>query len=268
MRVAVAGCLGRMGRLIVQQVQSTPTLLLSACTVSPKSDCVGQDIGTCFGAASWGVIASTRAEDLFQDADGIIDFTTPELTAQHLELVQHHPKPLVIGTTGLTPEHHELLQRASQVAPILYAANYSVGITLLRRLVKQAAQYLGATDFDVDILEKHHRYKMDAPSGTALALGQSVAEGRNEEFQDLKCLDRTRRVESRSSGEIGFAVVRAGGIVGEHDVIFASSDEVVTLSHQALSRNIFAVGAVRALLWLHHKPPGLYSMDNVLGFGD
>ncbi len=268
MRVAVAGCLGRMGRLIVHQVQTTPSLLLTACTVSSKSDCVGKDLGSCFGGTPWGVLAETKPEALFSDADGIIDFTTPELTARHLELVMQDPKPLVIGTTGLSPEHKTLLQQAATKAPIVYAANFSVGVTLLKRLARDAAKYLKAKDFDVDIIEKHHRYKMDAPSGTALALGQAVAAGRGEELDSIKCLDRTARVESRTTGEIGFAVVRAGGIIGEHSVLFGSAEEVITLNHQALSRDIFAVGAVRALIWLQGKPAGLYSMENVLGFED
>lgn len=235
--IAVLGHTGRVGKLIVADIAAR----------------VADGVGFAGGAGRGGDV-----ELLFADADVLIDFTTPEATAKHMWLAAKHHKPLVIGTTGLNEAQHAEMRDASKEAALLYAANMSLGVNLLLGLVEQAAARLGP-EFDIEIMESHHKHKIDAPSGTALALGRAAQAGRkNGDFVH----DRSGK---RVAGDIGFAVQRGGDVVGEHDVTFFGPGERVILSHKATDRALFARGAVTAAQWLHGRKPGLYGMKDVLG---
>lgn len=200
-----------------------------------------------------------KIEELFERADILIDFTTPEASVRHAKTAAQTGKKLVIGTTGLDAAQQAELAAAAQETPLVFAANMSVGVTLLQALVRQVAARLGP-EFDIEILETHHKYKQDAPSGTALLLGAAAQEGR--QGAAFAAIDRTG---ARASGEIGYAVQRGGDVVGEHDVTFFGPGERLILAHKATDRALFARGAVRAALWLRDKEPGLYDMGDVLG---
>jgi 4-hydroxy-tetrahydrodipicolinate reductase len=237
MKIAVLGHTGRMGKLIVAEIASR----------------AGMGVTFAGGAGRGGEV-----ELLFDDADVLIDFTMPEATATHTWLAAKKHKALVIGTTGLNETQHREIADAAKDAPILYAANMSLGVNLLLGLVEQAAARLGP-DYDIEIMESHHRHKIDAPSGTALALGRAAQAGRKAgNFAH-------DRAGKRNPGDIGFAVQRGGDVVGEHDVTFFGPGERVMLSHKATDRALFARGAVTAAQWLHGKKAGLYSMKDVLG---
>ena len=209
-------------------------------------------------------VSGTRdnTEHLFKVSDVIIDFSSPEALETHLNLSLQYTKPLVVGTTGLLPPHHQLITSAAALIPLVVAANMSLGITLLRNFVEKAAHYLDET-YDIEITELHHRHKKDAPSGTALLLGQSAAKGRKETLDNLKC-DHTQAAE-RKTGSIGFSVQRGGAIIGDHSVHFIGDEEMLEFSHRGLSRTVYAKGALRAAEWVIKQKQGLYSMADVLG---
>jgi len=252
MKIGVAGCAGRVGSLIVQDIQARhwgPNVMLAGGTVKP-----GYPKDADF-------YVTEDPEELFRRADCVIDFTNPDSTARHIWLAAKHHKPLVIGTTGLTAAHEKEIRDAAKEAPVILAANMSVGVTLLSALVEQAAARLGP-EWDIEILETHHRHKIDAPSGTALALGRAAESGRQKVCEGESLTDRTGK---RPPASIGFAVRRGGDVVGEHTVSFFGEGERIELSHTATNRALFAKGAIRAALWLKDKPYGLYSMRDVLG---
>jgi 4-hydroxy-tetrahydrodipicolinate reductase len=197
----------------------------------------------------------------------VIDFTLPDFTVEAARLAVQAGAAMVAGTTGLSPGQEEEITKAARHVPVVRAANTSVGVTLLAVLAEQAARMLGI-DYDIEVLEMHHRHKVDAPSGTALALGEALAKGRGVALGDVKQTVRDGHTGARKAGDIGFASLRGGDVAGEHEIIFAADGECVTLGHKASSRQVFAVGAVRAALWTRVQPPGLYSMRHVLGFED
>jgi len=261
--IAVTGASGRMGQLIIQQILEFPYATLTGAKVSCTSPFEGEGLRKLFPNASEELLFTSNASDAFKKAQVIIDFTSPEALQTHLEIAQQKGIGLVIGTTGLTKEQFQVLEKASVNIPILYAANFSLGINLLQEMVKEASKRLGA-DFDIEILEMHHRHKQDAPSGTGLSLAKAAAEGRDLNLQEKAIYDRTRVRQARRENDIGFAILRGGSVMGDHSVIFASDEEIVEFSHRALTREIFAKGALKAALWLANQRPGYYKFADIL----
>jgi 4-hydroxy-tetrahydrodipicolinate reductase len=263
MKIGIVGCAGRMGRALIQQVLDTPGATLGG-GVEPSGPAVGQDLGTLVGASPVGVTVGTDAAALFKASDCVIDFTVAAVAAQHAQLAAQAGKALVLGTTGLTAAAKEAVAAAAKSVCIVQASNFSVGVNVLFALTEKLASTLGP-DFDIDILEMHHRHKVDAPSGTALSLGEAAAAGRKVDLQKVGKWTREGQVGARPVGEIGFATLRGGDVVGDHTVIFAADGERIELGHKASSRVVFARGAVRAALWTKGHAAGLYSMKDVLG---
>jgi 4-hydroxy-tetrahydrodipicolinate reductase len=263
MKIGIVGCAGRMGRALIQQVLDTPGCSLAGGTEQPGA-AIGQDLGTLVGRAALGVVVTADADALFAASDAVIDFTVATATANHAALAKQHKTPLVVGTTAVEAEGLAALKAAAQVTAIMHAPNMSVGVNILFAMTEKLAATLGP-EFDIDILEMHHRHKIDAPSGTALGLGEAAAKGRGVKLADVARRSRDGITGARPVGEIGFATLRGGDVVGDHTVIFATDGERIELSHKASSRTNFARGAVRAALWTKGRPPGLYSMRDVLG---
>lgn len=259
-KVGVTGCTGRMGRMIIQQVLACTHCQLVGGTVNPKSGTIGQDIGELLGTSHLGLPTQADAEDMFEKADVVVDFTVPAATVEHAQLAKKFKTALVVGTTGLAKGQREDLMSAAREVPVLYSPNMSIGITLLMSLVEQAAKALDPS-FDIEVFDLHHRYKVDAPSGTAIALGKAAASGRKVSLDENAMRCRTGR---RQTGEIGFASLRGGEVIGDSKVLFAGDYEVLELSHRALSREIFASGALKAALWIVNQKPGGYTMKDVL----
>ena len=266
MKIGVVGCAGRMGRAVIQQVVAAKgggAVLAAACD-RPGFAGVGQDAGPLAGLEPLGVTVSEAPEAVFAAAGVVVDFTTPEATARHLELAVASGTALVIGTTGLPASFEAALEDAARHIAIVRAPNMSLGVNLLLGLVEKVAKALDES-FDIEVLEMHHRHKVDAPSGTALALGRAAAQGRAVALDEKAVRSRDGITGARRAGDIGFATLRGGSVVGDHTVIFAAEDERIELTHLAGNRGIFARGAVRAALWCEGKPPGLYGMADVLG---
>lgn len=263
-RAAIIGVSGRMGRQLVRAVAETPDLAVGAAVASPSSQAIGKDVGELVGIKTIGVRVTSDLAAALAQADVAIDFSDARATQSNLTACRIARKPLLIGTTGFATDLAAAFDTAARDIPLLVAPNTSVGVTLLIELVRTAARALPA-QFDIEILEAHHRMKRDAPSGTALALGQAAAEGRNQPLPDPGALVR-RDGAARQDGEIGFAVVRGGDIVGEHAVLFAGLGESLTLSHRATDRAIFARGALQAAAWLASQPPGRYFMRDLVTY--
>jgi 4-hydroxy-tetrahydrodipicolinate reductase len=254
-----------MGRMLLQEVLGQPEAGLAGGVEVPGSPLVGSDIGLLVGPKPLGILVGDDADTLFAAADAVIDFTHPAALARHAELAVKHGTALVVGTTGLQDAALTGLREAAKKTAIVRSANMSVGVTLLTSLVEQLAAKLDADQFDIEIVEMHHRHKIDAPSGTALALGEAAARGRQVSLEQVARKSRDGHVGARPAGEIGFATLRGGDVVGDHTVIFAADGERIEIGHKASSRQIFARGAVRAALWAVGRAPGLYGMKDVLG---
>ncbi len=254
-----------MGRMLVREVLSHPDATLAGGSARPGSEIVGQDLGLLAGLKNCGLTATDEAGALVAASDAVIDFTRVELLAHHAELAVRHSAALIVGTTGFDAATRALLDKAAEKIPVVQAANMSVGVTLLAQLVRQVAAKLDDATFDIEVVEMHHRHKIDAPSGTALALARAAAEGRNVSLDDVARKSRDGQIGPRPQGEIGLSTLRGGDVVGDHTIIFASEGERLELTHKASSRQIFARGAVRAALWAAGRKPGLYSMLDVLG---
>jgi 4-hydroxy-tetrahydrodipicolinate reductase len=265
MNLIVAGAAGRMGRALVRAVHEMPGATVMGALEKPGAPDIGADIGELAGLGPLGVKITDDPLPLFAKADGVLDFTAPAATLALAELAAQARIVHVIGTTGIADE--ERLRAAARHAVIVKSGNMSLGVNLLAGLVRQAAQALDA-DFDIEIVEMHHRHKVDAPSGTALLLGEAAAEGRKIDLATHDVRGRDGETGARKRGTIGFAALRGGSVVGEHTVIFAGDGEQVELSHRAFDRAIFARGAVKAALWGRDKKPGLYSMADVLGLAE
>ncbi len=265
-RIAVVGVSGRMGRMLVDAVAESPKACLAGVTERPGHDWIGRDLGEAMGRAPMGVLVREDPLDVFAEAHAVLDFTTPAATMVHSEIAAQARLVHVVGTTGLTRESRERLAAAARHAVIVEAGNMSLGVNLLTVLVRQVAQALGP-EYDIEIVEMHHRMKVDAPSGTALMLGEAAAQGRGANLADLAERGRDGGTGPRGEGAIGFASLRGGDVIGEHEVIFAGGGERIALRHVATDRMLFARGAVRAALWGHDKEPGLYAMTDVLGLG-
>jgi 4-hydroxy-tetrahydrodipicolinate reductase len=267
MRLIVVGGGGRMGRTLIKAIAETSGLALAGAVETAASPLIGQDAGVLAGLAPNGIKLVADIAPLIANADGIVDFTVPAATVAHVTIAAQHKLVHVVGTTGLDAAHDAKIAAAAKTATIVKSGNMSMGVNLLAALVKRVAQTLG-DDFDIEVLEMHHNKKVDAPSGTALLLGRAAAQGRGVDLDQRSVRGRDGITGARKAGDIGFASLRGGTVVGEHTVVFAGPAERVELTHKAEDRMIFARGALRAALWARGKKPGLYSMADVLGLND
>ncbi len=265
MKIGIVGVAGRMGRMLAAEVLAIEGADLCGGTEAPGSEFIGADLGTLAGTSKTGQTVTADSSALIKSADAIIDFTVPVVTMAHAEIAAAHKTAMVIGTTGFDADQIVGLRTRGADTVIVHAANFSVGVNLLLGLTEQAASVLG-DDYDIEIVEMHHRHKVDAPSGTALALGEAAAAGRNVDLEDVATRVRDGITGPRPSGNIGFATLRGGGVVGDHTVIFAADGERFELTHKAADRSVFAAGAVRAAIWAGSQASGYYSMRDVLGF--
>lgn len=255
-RVAIIGAAGRMGRELCRAALEDEAFDLAGGVVEPDAPELGSDLGELCG---WGQAGVAATEDPPEDAEALIEFTSPAATIEHLA----YRKPLVIGTTGLSEEQRAKVEEAARTVPVVLAPNMSVGVNLLREVVRELSEKLG-NGYDIEVVETHHRNKVDAPSGTALFLGEAAAEGRGKSLEDVAVYGREGH-QPREEGEIGVHALRGGAVVGEHRLIFYSEGEEVEVVHRALSRRTFAAGALRAAGFAARAEPGLYSMKDVLG---
>ncbi len=267
MKLAVAGAGGRMGRALIRAVSEMEGVVLHGALERPGAEAIGADAGTLAGLPVNGVVVTDQAPEVIVAADGLLDFTSPAATVGYAELTAQARLVHVIGTTGLSDDDDVKLTAAARHAVIVRAGNMSLGVNLVALLARKAAEALDA-DFDIEIVEMHHRHKVDAPSGTALMLGEAAAAGRHIDLDAHAVRVRDGETGPRPRGAIGFATLRGGSVVGQHSVILAGEGETITLSHQATDRAIFARGAVKAALWGRDRKPGLFAMADVLGLND
>lgn len=264
MKIAVLGASGRMGRMLIRAIDETEDACLFAVTERPGHDWIGHDLGEMSGGAARGVVVYDDPVEVFAKAEAVIDFTSPNATATHAGLAAQARCVHVIGTTGFDEDHLAKIAAAARHTTIVRAGNMSLGVNLLTELTRQVAKSLDA-DWDIEIVEAHHKHKVDAPSGTALMLGEAAAEGRGVELKDVADRGRDGITGARTKGDIGFSAIRGGDVVGEHDVIFAAAGERIVIRHLATDRMIFARGAIKAALWGKTQKPGEYAMTDVLG---
>lgn len=263
-RIAVMGAAGRMGKNLIQGVQQcSPAAGLTAAIVRPCSTLIGADAGELVSLGRIGVPLCGCLEKVVDEFDVLIDFTLPEVMLKNLAFCRKAGKAMVIGTTGLSAEQKQLLVEAGKDIPVVFAANFSVGVNLSLKLLDLAARVLG-DEADIEIIETHHRHKIDAPSGTALRMGEAIADALGRDLSKVAVYGREGHTGERARDTIGFATVRGGDVVGDHTVLFASEGERLEITHKASSRMTFAKGAVRAALWLEGREAGLYDMRDVL----
>ena len=262
-KIGVVGCGGRMGRMLVAEIAATEGCTVAGGSEAPGSGYVNQDIGELAGIGRIGIPIGETVEKLIRDSDVVLEFTSPAATAEHAELAAELGTPMVIGTTGLSPAEGERVRQAGRRVPIVWAPNMSLGVNVLLSIAEEVAQRLGP-EWDVEIIEMHHRGKVDAPSGTALALGRAVAAGRGVALEQVEQRGRDGITGPRRTGDIGFAALRGGDAVGDHHVIFAGAGERLELVHRATTRAIYAKGAVRAARWVVGRAPGVYGLKEVL----
>jgi 4-hydroxy-tetrahydrodipicolinate reductase len=265
-RIAVFGVSGRMGQMLVAQVDAQDGATLSAAVDRPGHDWIGQDLGTAMGGASRGVTVTDDVATALAASDVVIDFTSPAATVALADQAARAGVGHVIGTTGFSDADLAAIAQAAKTGRIVRAGNMSLGVNLLTTLVQQVARALGE-EYDIEVVEAHHRHKVDAPSGTALMLGAAAADGRGVALDDVADRGRDGITGARQKGAIGFHAIRGGDFIGEHDVIFAGEGERITLRHVASDRALFARGALRAAMWLEGRAPGEYNMLDVLGLG-
>lgn len=262
-RIAILGAAGRMGRALVNAIAQQQGAQLVAALDRDNAPESGLDAGSLAGLPALGVVLTSDIDEALAKADVLIDFTRPEGTMAAIAACQRAGKPIVIGTTGFTTEQKAVIAAATQQVGVCQAANFSVGVNVLLKLVEDAARTLGDA-YDVEIVEAHHRHKVDAPSGTALALGEAAAAGLGRNLKQVAIYGREGHTGARETQTIGFATVRGGDVIGDHTVMYLGDGERVELTHKASSRSNFAGGAVRAALWLAGRPAGSYSMRDVL----
>lgn len=263
-RIAVVGCAGRMGLALMRLVRDTAGCALVGGLERPGHEAVGRDLGTLIGTGPLGIAVSDDADALFGACDAVLDFTAPAASVDYAGRAARAGIAHVIGTTGFAPEQERAIAAAAARATIVKSGNMSLGVTLLAELTRRVAAALD-DDYDIEILEMHHRHKVDAPSGTALLLGRAAAEGRGIALDANADRARDGHTGARERGRIGFAVLRGGDVVGDHAVLFAADGETVELRHRATDRAVFARGAVKAALWLIHQKSGRYTMPQVIG---
>jgi 4-hydroxy-tetrahydrodipicolinate reductase len=267
MRLIVAGAGGRMGRALTRVISETPGAVLAGALEAPGSQLLGNDAGILAGLPANGVKLSADLWSMSAEADGILDFTVPAATIANVAIAAQRGLVHVVGTTGLSSSDEAVIKSVTSRAIVVQSGNMSLGVNLLAALVKRVAQSLDES-FDIEILEMHHKAKIDAPSGTALMLGQAAAAGRGVSLEECSARGRDGVTGARRAGDIGFAALRGGTVTGDHSVIFAGAMERIELTHRAEDRTMFAQGAVKAALWARHQKPGLYSMADVLGLKD
>lgn len=266
-RVAIAGAGGRMGRQLIQAVHGMDGAVLGAALEREGSSLIGTDAGELAGVGALGVVVNGSLDAVRDDFDVFIDFTRPEGTLAHLAFCRQHAKAMVIGTTGFDDAGKAAISAAAQEIGIVFAANFSVGVNVMLKLLEKAAKVMG--DYtDIEIIEAHHRHKVDAPSGTALAMGEAIAGALGRDLKTCAVYAREGYTGEREANSIGFATVRAGDIVGEHTAMFADVGERIEITHKASSRMTFANGAVRSAIWLNGKKSGLFDMRDVLSLND
>ncbi|WP_186667080.1 4-hydroxy-tetrahydrodipicolinate reductase [Vibrio kanaloae] len=266
-RIAIAGAAGRMGRNLVKAAHHNSEASVGAGSERPESSLVGVDIGELCGEGRFDVALVDDLSKAIEEFDVIIDFTAPVSTLANIELCKRHGKKLIIGTTGFSEEEKRVIDAASKEIAIVMAPNYSVGVNLVFKLLEKAAKVMG--DYcDVEIVEAHHRHKVDAPSGTAIGMGEAIAGAMGNELNDVAVWSREGITGERTKDEIGFATIRAGDIIGEHTAMFADIGERVEITHKATDRMTFANGAIKAAVWLNGKSAGFYTMTDVLGLND
>ncbi|RWO54385.1 4-hydroxy-tetrahydrodipicolinate reductase [Mesorhizobium sp.] len=265
MGLVVVGAAGRMGQALIRAIHTIPGARVAGAIERAGSPHLGKDAGELAGIGTIGVVIGDDPLPAFARADGVLDFTSPAATVEFAGYAAQARIAHVIGTTGCSADDNARITAAARHATIVKSGNMSLGVNLLAVLVEQAARALDADDFDIEILEMHHRHKVDAPSGTALLLGEAAAAGRGIDLDGNSVRSRDGHTGVRKTGAIGFATLRGGSVVGDHSVVLAGTGERITLAHHAEDRAIFARGAVRAALWAHGKKPGLYSMRDVLG---
>ncbi|MDK9720990.1 MAG: 4-hydroxy-tetrahydrodipicolinate reductase [Rhodospirillales bacterium] len=264
MKIGIVGCAGRMGQMLAREVLQTSGAQLAGGTERPGTDAIGRDIGEIVGFGKLGIPVSASAAEMFHHVDAVIDFTVPPASVEHAKIAASHNKVLIIGTTGMSEIQQRQVAEQAQHARIVMSPNFSLGVNVAMAVVEQVAGILDDS-YDIEIVEMHHRHKIDAPSGTALGLGRAAAKGRGVVLDEVACRARDGLVGARHRGEIGFATLRGGDVVGDHTVIFAADGERFEITHKASSRQIFAKGAVKAALWCKGKKHGLYTMKDVLG---
>ncbi|MBY3105591.1 4-hydroxy-tetrahydrodipicolinate reductase [Rhizobium laguerreae] len=265
MKLVVVGAAGRMGQTLIRLIHSIEGVNLHAAVERAGSPFVGKDAGEIAGLGASGVIIGDDPLNAFLDAEGVLDFTSPAATVEFSGLAAQARIVHVVGTTGCSDDDNARIAAAARHARVVKSGNMSLGVNLLGVLAEQAARALDPVDWDIEILEMHHKHKVDAPSGTALLLGEAAAKGRGIDLASKSVRVRDGHTGAREAGTIGFATLRGGSVIGEHSVLFAGEGEIVTLSHSAADRSIFARGAIKAALWARDKKPGLYSMLDVLG---
>lgn len=263
-RIAITGANGRMGKTLIEAVTLNPATTLTAAIERPESSLIGADAGELAGVGKLGVSVVGDIKEVVDAFDVLIDFTAPVATLANAHVCSTHGKGMVIGTTGFSPEQKTELLKAQQTIALCMAANFSTGVNLCFKLLETAAKVLG-DDVDIEIYEAHHRHKVDAPSGTALRMGEVVAEAVGRNLREVAVYGREGQTGARERQTIGFATVRGGDVVGDHTVSFMADGERVEITHKASSRMSFARGAVRAATWIHTKEKGLFDMQDVLG---
>ncbi|MCX7113068.1 MAG: 4-hydroxy-tetrahydrodipicolinate reductase [Proteobacteria bacterium] len=264
MKVGIVGAAGRMGQTLIKACLETEGVELAAAVEHKDSPAVGKDAGEVAGLPRCGLTVGSALEAVINEVDALIDFTRPEATLANLELCRRHGKHLIIGTTGFTAEQKSRINQAAETVAVVMAPNFSVGVNLTLKILEMATRVMGEYT-DIEIIEAHHRHKVDAPSGTAIRMGEVVAKTLGRDLKDCAVYGREGITGARDRKTIGFSTIRAGDIVGEHTVMFADEGERVEISHKASSRMTFAKGAVRAALWLADKDKGLFDMQDVLG---
>ena len=264
MKIAVVGAAGRMGQMLVRRIAATEGVTLAGASESPNSTAIGRDAGEVAGLEPLGVKIVDESAAAIAAADAVIDFTVPVATVAHATIAAARGVSMVIGTTGLDPAQAAAIHEAAKKVPVVWAANMALGVNILLALIEKTASMLDPS-YDIEVLEMHHRHKIDAPSGTALALGRAAAAGRKVQLEEVWRKSRDGHTGARPAGEIGFATLRGGEEVGVHTVMFAAAGERLELSHRSFSRETYAAGAVRAAQWLAGRKPGLYGMKDVLG---
>lgn len=263
-KIAIVGAAGRMGKTLIEACQNTEEVMLSVATEYPQSSLVGADAGELAGVGHCDVAIAASLDQAEKDFDVLIDFTGPEPCLQHLAWCKQNNKKMIIGTTGFSDEQKALIAEAAELIPVIFAPNMSVGVNLTLKLLEMAAKVFG-DEMDIEIIEAHHRHKVDAPSGTALRMGEVVADALGRDLKECAVYGREGITGERERKTIGFETIRAGDIVGDHTVMFAGIGERVEITHKASSRMTFANGAMRAAIWLKNQPSGLYDMQDVLG---
>ncbi len=265
--IGIVGAGGRMGRMLVRAVTEHEGCYLAGASERPESELLGRDAGDLAGVGDLGVPIVSESAAVIQSGRVLIDFTVPVATLAHMDQAVGSGVPMVIGTTGFTTGERARIESAARTLPIVLAPNYSVGVNLMFKVAAEVAKVLGEA-FDIEIIEAHHRHKVDAPSGTALGLGRSIADAVGRNLDEVAIYGREGVTGERDPKTIGFATVRGGDIVGDHTALFAGEAERFEITHRAASRMIFANGAVRAAIWLAGRSPGLYDMGDILGFKD